>query len=573
MKRLLASVAILSLLGLCLPVLGACATTGMDAAEAGLKPAQTVDGGPSAYGLFLAGQAAQSNGQNEEASSYYVRAQQAGAEASSLKERAFASALFAGDVPRAAKLVPDEEEASPVLARLGQLTQAVENIASGDGKLAKTILVDKGVGYPHRQVSVLLAPWASAAAGDLAGASVRPTLRGDRLVEIFGQLNQALLFERAKRYDEAETNYKNLMSMGDAAVVFAPDYGAFLERRKRTVDALAVYDAALRVAPSDPDLAASRARAAAKGRAPAMLTVRQGASRTLVTSASSLAGEKQWGLALAYLQLAARLDPDKDQLWVQLGDVYTGMEDAENARAAYARIKPATRSYPAARSKLAWSFQAAGDKETALKMAAEAAAGGDRDALITYADILQANEKYAEATAILDKVIGDGADADWRLFFIRGVARERSGDWPGAQSDLLAALKQRPDEPDLLNYLGYSWIDRGERLGEAMGMVQRAVAANPRNGAMIDSLGWAYFRMGDYRNAVEQLEMAVLLEPASGEINDHLGDAYWQVGRQIEARFQWTRVLQLEPDAAVKARAESKLKSGLVGVKPVVASR
>ena len=146
-------------------------------------------------------------------------------------------------------------------------------------------------------------------------------------------------------------------------------------------------------------------------------------------------------------------------------------------------------------------------------------------------------------------------------------------DWPGAEADLQKALTLQPDEPELLNYLGYAWIDRGQNLGPAMEMVQKAVAANPRSGAMIDSLGWAYFRMGDYRNAVEYLERAVTLEPSDTDINDHLGDAYWMVGRQIEARFQWTRVLQLKPEAAMKVKAEGKLKNGLQGVKPVVAER
>jgi tetratricopeptide (TPR) repeat protein len=571
MKRLLLSAAALPLL-----LLAACATTGPDADEAGLRPSVSSadDQDRSAYGLFLAGQKAQADGQNEEASSYYARAGEAGADAASLKERSFSSALFGGDIARAASLAPAEGEGTTVSVRLGQLTQAVEDIASGDGAKAKAILVDEGIGFPHRQVSVLLAPWASAAAGDLEGATVRPNLRGDRLVEVFGQQNQALLFERAKRYDEAETNYKNLMSYGDAAVIFAPDYGAFLERRKRTADALAVYDAALALAPGDIELTAARARAAGRRKPPPMVSIRQGAARALLTPAAALAAEKQYGLALAYLQMAARLDPERDELWVQMGDVYSGMEDPGNARSAYAKVRAGSRNYVSTRSKLAWSFQTAGEKDTALTMAETAAAGGDRDALINYADILRANERFAESAAVLDKVIGpDLAKADWRLLYMRGVARERSGNWPGAEADVTAALAQQPDEPELLNYLGYSWIDRGQRLGEAMGMVQRAVAAEPRNGAIIDSLGWAYFRMGDYRNAVEQLEKAVTLEPASAEINDHLGDAYWQVGRKIEARFQWTRVLQLEPEDAVKVRTEGKLKTGLEGVKPVVATR
>jgi Flp pilus assembly protein TadD len=125
------------------------------------------------------------------------------------------------------------------------------------------------------------------------------------------------------------------------------------------------------------------------------------------------------------------------------------------------------------------------------------------------------------------------------------------------------ALTLAPDEPEVLNYLGYSWIDRGERLQEAKAMIEKAVAAKPDSGAMVDSLGWAYFRLGDFPKAVDQLERAAELEPADPDINNHLGDAYWRAGRKTEARFQWQRVLTLNPDAKMREEVERKLKSGL----------
>lgn len=561
----------------CALLLTACATTGAPSAEdAGLRPAQhSLDTtGQSGYGQFLAGQKAQADGQDDEAASYFARAEALGAESQTLKQRVFQAALFSGDVTRAAAGAPAEGEASVMVVRLGLLTRAVEALATNDAATAKAIMIDQTVGFPHRQASVLLTPWAAAAAGDEEKALTRPTLRGDRLVEVFGLLTQAQLFERFNRLEESEANYKILMGFGDASAIFAPDYGAFLERRKRGAEAVAVYDTALKARPGDPLLTTARERAAKKRKAPGQTTIREGASRALLIPASAMLADKQYQLALAYLRLSARLDPNREELWLELGDVYTGLEDAENARSAYAQVKSGSREYSAARSRLAWSLQAAGDKDKALKMAQEAAAGGQRDALLTYADLLRANERYADSVATITRVIEiDGDNADWRLFYMRGIARDRAGDWTGAEADLQKALSQQPDEPELLNYLGYAWIDRGQNLGQALEMVQKAVAANPRSGAMIDSLGWAYFRMGDYRNAVDFLERAVTLEPADPDINDHLGDAYWQVGRQIEARFQWTRVIQLKPDEAMKAKAEAKLQNGLSGVKPVVAER
>jgi len=145
------------------------------------------------------------------------------------------------------------------------------------------------------------------------------------------------------------------------------------------------------------------------------------------------------------------------------------------------------------------------------------------------------------------------------------------GDWPNAEADLSAALELNPNEPDILNYLAYGWIDRGERLEEALAMVQMAVDANPRSGAMVDSLGWGYYRLGQYDRAVELLEEAVELEAGDPEVNNHLGDAYWQVGREDEAVFQWRRVLTLEPDDRMRRNAEAKLESGL-GPQPKVAA-
>jgi Flp pilus assembly protein TadD len=158
---------------------------------------------------------------------------------------------------------------------------------------------------------------------------------------------------------------------------------------------------------------------------------------------------------------------------------------------------------------------------------------------------------------------GQGDHADWRLLYMRAVDLQASDRWSDAERDLSRALAEDPDEPELLNFLGYSWIDRGEKLPQALAMVKKAVSLDPQSGAMIDSLGWAYYRLGDYKSAVEQLEAAVVLEAGDPEINDHLGDAYWRIGRHNEAQFQWRRVLTLEPSAKLKADVEVKLKTGL----------
>ena len=199
----------------------------------------------------------------------------------------------------------------------------------------------------------------------------------------------------------------------------------------------------------------------------------------------------------------------------------------------------------------------------------------DEDAQVTLADLLRADERYDESAKVLDGLItAKGAAADWKLLYMRAVDYEESDRWADAERDLQVALKMRPDEPELLNFLGYSWIDRGVRLPEAMAMVEKAVDLQPQSGAMIDSLGWGYYRMGNYTAAVDQLEKAVVLEPGDPDVNNHLGDAYWKVGRKTEANFQWRRVLTLDPTPKLKAEVEAKLASGLDRpIAPVVAAK
>jgi len=166
-----------------------------------------------------------------------------------------------------------------------------------------------------------------------------------------------------------------------------------------------------------------------------------------------------------------------------------------------------------------------------------------------------------------DEAIGRAAAAGlperWALFYDRGVARERSGQWERAEADLLHALEMKPDQPLVLNYLGYSWIDRGENLERGLKMIEKAVELRPEDGYIVDSLGWAHYRMGDYAAAADYLEKATELVPEDPTINDHLGDAYWQTGRLVEARYQWRRALQFGPQESEVKPIEAKLENGL----------
>jgi len=540
-------------------VVGGCASAPRAAAPGEPPPAAAAD---SAYGMFLAGEAALNEGRTADAARMLDLARAQSGDEPVVAEKAFTAALLAGDVQRAAGLAPDGPTASEPAKRLGRLVQAVAYLDAGKGKLAHDLLTADQIGFPHRPAAVLLAPWAAAAAGDVDGSLVRPQVRGDPVVDYFGQLGQAALYERAKRYDEAETDFKAVTGGDTPSEIAVLAYGGFLERRGRRLDAVALYEAALKREPSNLALKAARDRASANKAPPSPPTVKQGAAFALVAPALTMSEAKQGQMALAYLRLSLALDPDRNDAWLMVGDLLQAGGDVEGARAAYSRPRPNAPEFPAAQAKLAWSYQNAGDKAGAIRLARAGAATGDFDARLTLADLLRANDQYPEAITMLTGLIKESSPPDWRLYYARGAAYERSGRWPEAEADLQAALKLRPDEPELLNYLGYAWIDRGEHLKDALAMVEKAVAAAPRSGAIVDSLGWAYYRLGDFKKAVERLEQAVELEAGDPEINNHLGDAYWMAGRKAEAVFQWRRVLTLNPEDRIKADAERKLASG-----------
>jgi len=539
-----------------LVLLAGCAGTGQTSFQAAPEAAIT-----SPYGRFLAGEAALNEGRSADASRYFDQARLATGGDALVSERAFTAALLAGDIDKAAALASTGGADSESTKRLGKLTVAVKLIADGKGKDAYALLAGEGIAFPHRAAAALLAPWAAAQAGDVENSLVRPQVRGDRIVDYFGQLGQAKLFERAKRYDEAETDYKAALAAAPRNQTATVDYGEFLERRGRRAEAIKLYQAALGDEPGSEALQAALKRAQAGKAAPAPDTIKQGAALALLTPAAIMTSAKQTQFALAYLRLALKLDPERDEAWVMVGDLMSSGGDNTSAREAYNAVKPGSLEYGQAQSKLAWTYQNAGDKETALKIARAAAATGQVEGRMTLADLLRANEKFAESAEMLTTLINEQKTPDWRLLYARGVAYQKIGRWQEGEKDLKAALAAQPDEPELLNYLGYSWIDRGEHLKEAMAMVEKAVAADPRSGAMVDSLGWAHYRLGEYKKAVDKLEEAVELEAGDPEINNHLGDAYWKVGRRDEAIFQWKRVLTLQPDAKIKADAEAKIAS------------
>jgi len=561
--------------GASVAVLAGCASSPAPPPSAALRASDVVSveaphDAASVYGLYLAGEAALDDGASQDAAFYLSRASAKSPDAEFIKDRAFAAALVAGEVDRAASLAeslrtPEPKEEDSIYT-LGVLTRATVDLAGGHGKLGYALLSTAPQGG-HSDAILLLKPWAAAMAGDMAAATAPLPETRDRGVRAFGALGRALLLEHAGHQTQAETAYREQSGKG---VLFALAYGAFLERRGRQAEAIALYDKTLAKEPGDPALGAARSRAAANRPAPPQLSLKSGAAQALVGPAALLIEAKQGDAGLAYLRLALRLDPHMDEAWILVGETMDGAGDPLSAREAYAKVQPGSPEYATAQDRLAVSLQSSGDKARALDIARAAAAKApdDPQTLVVLSDILRDDDRYGEAVDVLDKLIaktGGDAATSWRLYYLRGAALEQSGKWPQAQGDLQQALKLRPDDPEILNYLGFAWADRGENLKQALTLLQKATLLDPQNGAVIDSLGWVHYRLGDYRQAVHELELAAALDAADPEVNDHLGDAYWRVGRRLEAKYQWRRVLSLSPNPAQRTSVEAKLVDGLQG--------
>ena len=200
----------------------------------------------------------------------------------------------------------------------------------------------------------------------------------------------------------------------------------------------------------------------------------------------------------------------------------------------------------------------------------------DPDAWSSLGSLQRAAKKFEDAAKSYDKaieLIGAPDAGRWTLFYFRGICFERSKQWPKAEADFKKALELFPDQPLVLNYLGYSWVDQGVNLDEAFKMLQRAVDLKPTDGYIVDSLGWAHFKLGHYQEAAQQLERAIELKPADPVVNDHLGDAYWRVGRKTEAQFQWNHARDMGPEPEDLPNILKKIANGLPEVdKPAPAA-
>jgi tetratricopeptide (TPR) repeat protein len=309
-----------------------------------------------------------------------------------------------------------------------------------------------------------------------------------------------------------------------------------------------------------------RGHATAKAR---LTSARDGAAEALFDVACVASRQNQREQALLLGLLGLYLKPDSPSLQLVVAELMESVDRLADANRIYQAIDRASPLSWVARLAAARNLDSLdrfGESESLLRTMAEER-GDAAEPLIQLGDELRRLERFSEAVQVYDQAaarIGSPDRRHWRFLYARGIALERTKAWDRAEADFLKALEFEADQPFILNYLGYSWVEQGKNLARAEGMIERAVELRPNDGYIVDSLGWVLYRRGRYDSAVEKLERAVELKPEDPVINDHLGDAYWAVGRQREARFQWRASLVRDPEPELRASLEKKLSEGLV---------
>lgn len=453
-------------------------------------------------------------------------------------------------------------------------TLALMTIAAKDGKFEDILQMLSDGQTAGVLVDDLLKAWAELGAGRMSDA-----LQGfDKLsktdgVEAFGLYHKALALASAGDFEGADAILSGkangpltVMRRGVIAHV------EILSQLERNADALALLDRSFG-ATQDPQITDLKRRLTAGEPLPfdVVRNASEGMAEVFFSLATALNGQAENGFTLLYTRATTTLRPDHTEAILLTAGLLELQGQFDMATAAYAQIKPEDPAFHVAEIGRADATYAAGRPEAALEILQGLARshGKITGVQVALADALRRAEKFADALKVYDTAIAmipSPAQSDWGIFYARGICHERQGDFANAEADMRKALALMPDQPQVLNYLGYSFVDRGENLDEALDMIQRAVAAQPDSGYIIDSLAWAYFRLGRYQDALEPMEQASLLEPVDPIVTDHLGDVYWAVGRTREAEFQWTRALSFKPTDKDAARIRAKLEKGLDAV-------
>ncbi len=533
---------------------------------AGLSGPSVADG---LAGSYLAARSAAIAGNHAEAARYFDRALELDpANGFLISNAVFAHASLA-QWERAAEVAA----ALPQGAEGQELVELVRFVRhAANDELAEAIaMIEAGAG-PGPLADDLTRAWLIFGQGDMSGAvETFEALASERGLEELAALHLALAraavgdFEAANAILSGETGVQ--ITNTERVVRARAQVLVQLGQRGEALDLLDSYTQAV----PDPGLLALQAEIGSGADAPYdfVITAQEGVAEVFFTVAQLLAGDRNRTLPLLMTQAARGIDGSHTDATLLAGELMAEDGQHEQAASALSTVPEEDPNYIEAQMARANALEELGQSEEAIAtLSALVETRPDLASLqASYADILRRNEMFEEAigayTAVLDLVDTD-LPRYWFIHYARAICHHQLDDWPPAEADFRRALELNPEQPNVLNYLGYSLVEQRRNFDEALDMIQRAVAARPESGYIVDSLGWVYYRLGRFEDAVAPMERAVELEPNDWILNDHLGDVYWTVGRYREAEFQWHRALSFDPDDDVEAeRIRRKLEVGL----------
>jgi tetratricopeptide (TPR) repeat protein len=521
-------------------------------------------------GSYLAARHASVERDASSAATFYRSALRTDPKNNELLDRAFISSLADGDIDEAVKLA-DRILAVDKNNRVARLVIGVRDLKQRKYASAQANINQSIRGPITDLVATLLSAWASYGAGDTKTAVANiDKLTGPEWYPIFKDLHSGFILELAGKEKDAGVRLERAYKLEDSMLRVSDDYARWLSRNKDSASAAAIYEAFDKKLPRHPLVQEGlRETRAGKKLPPLVDSPQTGAAEALYGIGASLTRRGGEDLALVYLQLALYLSPNHPLALLSLADLYESVKKPAMAIKVYERMPVNSPLRRNAQIQLAINLDAADRSDEAIKILKTLAAEDPKDleAIMALGNVERGRKKFADCA----QTYSHGIDAlppatdknTWIYYYYRGICEERSKQWSKAETDMRKALELQPEQPHVLNYLGYSWIDQGINLDEGMRMIKRAVEQRPDDGYIVDSLGWAYYRIGSYDDAVKNLERAIDLKPEDPTINDHLGDAYWRVGRTLEAKFQWAHARDLKPEPEDLPKIDAKLENGL----------
>ncbi|MXU64007.1 tetratricopeptide repeat protein [Rhodobacteraceae bacterium KN286] len=504
------------------------------------------------------------------AADYYVRALARDPKNPMLLQNGLVTFIGRGDVDGAVALARRLREVEPENP-IATLVMVADAFASEEYETALADVTREGIEL-NTLLAGLLKGWAEAGSGAFSDAAATfETLRQNDALAAFGQFNKALLLASAGDFEGAE----DILARTPEAAAVVGRVGLvaraqILNQLDRTADAIALLDEGLANGLEDAVILDLRDRLMS-GEDIAFDVLddpRDGAAQAVLSIAAALGRENAERFALVYARLASHLNPELVEAQLLQAELLGLQGQFELASQAYLDVPRDSPLYLAAEIGRADALAADGQADAAIE-ALNRLTADFPDSFMAHtalADALRGEERFAEAAESYSDAIAQVENptrGHWFLFYSRGISYERSDQWELAEADFRRALELFPDQPLVLNYLGYSLVELRRNLDEAQTMIEKAVAARPTDGYITDSLGWVLYRLGKYEEAVAPMERAVQLLPDDSVINDHLGDVLWMVDRKREARFQWRRALSFEPEEEEAERIRRKLEVGL----------